>query len=109
MKEDVCVLLLLLCYSIEDIDDLNGSDCMHMLTIKTSNWSAEKEWRTFFPPNPPKHKEQLPSAKVVFLGARIEAKHEKDLRKICTEKGILLLKMIPEFSQHKLVAQPLGF
>lgn len=92
---------------IGDIDNIDGNICMHMLTVKSLDWCMEREWRTFFPANPPIHKEQMPIAKAVFLGAHIEPKNEKRLREICVPKGISLFKMIPITSQLKLVAEPL--
>jgi len=91
---------------INDIDDINGSICMNMLTVKSPDWSYEKEWRTFFLRNPPNHKEQMPKPKAVFLGTRMVHNDELQISEICFKKGISLYKMEPSLIQHKLIAKP---
>jgi hypothetical protein len=91
---------------IHNVEDINGFNCMNMLTIKTTDWSVEKEWRTLFPQNPPIHKEQMPTAKAVYLGSKIDIIQEEQLRDICMRKGILLYKIRPNYQQHKLEALP---
>ena len=92
--------------NINDIEDINGSNCMHMLTIKTLDWSIEKEWRTLFQQNSPIHREQMPTAKAVYLGSKIDIMHEEHLHDICIRKGILLYKMQPNYQQYRLEALP---
>lgn len=101
LYKDHCTL------QIDDIDHVDGSVCMHMLTEKSLAWRHEKEWRTFFPPNPPNHKESMPTAKAVYLGARILPKNEERLKEICNRKQIRIYKMVPIISEYKLIALPL--
>ncbi len=88
---------------VDDIKDIDGSLCMHILTEKSLAWSHEKEWRTFFPPNSPSHKETMPTAKAVYLGARILPEDEKRLKEICSHKQIVIYKMVPKISEYKLI------
>lgn len=101
LYKDHCTL------QIDDIDNIDGSVCMHMLTEKSLAWCHEKEWRTFFPPNPPRHKENMPSAKAIYLGARILPEHEECLKEICNRKQIGIYKMVPKISEYKLIPVPL--
>ena len=98
LYKDHCTL------QVSDLDDIDGSVCMHMLTEKSLAWRHEKEWRTFFPPNPPRHKEYMPLAKAVYLGARILPEHESRLKEICGRKQIRLYRMVPKISEYRLVA-----
>ena len=88
---------------VGDLDDVDGSVCMHMLTEKSMAWQHEQEWRIFFAPNPPQHKESMPLAKAVYLGARILPEHEARLTEICRRKQIALYKMVPQISEYRLV------
>ncbi len=92
---------------IHDLEEINGSIGMHMLTIKTTDWSCEQEWRTLFESNPPCHLEHMPLAKVVYLGYKIGEEHQTKLHDICVQKGISLFKMKPEHSLQRLVPFPL--
>lgn len=92
---------------IHDLEEINGSNCMHMLTIKTTDWSNEQEWRTLFESNPPTHLEHMPPAKEVYLGYKIGEEYQAELHDICVQKGISLFKMNPEHSLQKLVPSPL--
>lgn len=98
LYKDHCTL------QVSDLDDVDGSVCMHMLTEKSLAWQHEKEWRTFFSPNPPRHKENMPLAKAVYLGARILPEHEARLQEICRSKQIELYKMVPQISEYRLIA-----
>lgn len=91
---------------IEDLDGLNASDNMHMLTIKSPAWSYEKEWRTLFPPNPPCNKEKMPKAKCVYMGANISDDNTEKIDMICKKKGIALYAMNVDISKSKYVATP---
>lgn len=88
---------------INDWDDVDGSLCMHMLSTKSPQWSYEKEWRTFFLPNPPCHKEIMPTPSVVYLGARISDKDAGAIYEICKNKGIQVYKMMPSVEKHVLI------
>jgi len=91
---------------IHDIDSIDGSICMHMLTEKSIAWRHENEWRTFFPPNPPTHKESMPTAKAIYLGAKILPEHAARLKEICARKQIEIYKMAPIISEYKLIPTP---
>lgn len=91
--------------SIDDLENIDGSKCMHALSVKSPEWSYEKEWRTFFPPNPPSHKELMPTPKVVLLGSKISNLDRDKLKKICTNKGITLYQMKLQLGQHRLIAE----
>lgn len=91
---------------IHDVDEINGSDCMHMLTIKSKKWKHENEWRAFFMPSPHSRREPMPVAKEVYLGAKIEKAYEMQIREICKKKKIKLLKMVPQISNQRLVEVP---
>ena len=101
LYKDHCTL------QINDIDHIDGSVCMHMATEKSVAWSHEKEWRTFFPSNPPIHRETMPPAKAVYLGARISEENESRLINICRNKQIDIFKMVPQISEYKLVPIPI--
>ena len=88
---------------VDDLDELNSSDCMHMLTVKTQKWNHEREWRTFFKATPPKNRENMPCAKVVYLGANIFSEHEQKLKIICEQKKIKVYKMHLQIAEHRLV------
>lgn len=92
---------------IHDVDEINGSDCMHMLTIKSEKWQHENEWRTFFMPSPHSRREPMPVAKEVYLGAKIERAYEIQIREICKKKKIKLFKMVPQMSNQRLVEVPM--
>ena len=94
------------CFSINNLDDLTGSLCMHALTIKSPEWSYEHEWRTFFLANPPIHKEQMPVPKAVFLGAKINENNKIKLTNICKNKNIPIYKMELQLNHHRLIAKP---
>ena len=90
---------------INRIEDITGNLCMYALTIKSTNWSYENEWRTFFPANPPAHKEKMPTPKSVFIGAKTSATDINKLVKICECKRIPIYKMKLQLSQHSLIAE----
>lgn len=92
---------------IHDLEEINGSNCMHMLTVKTPGWSNEQEWRILFKPNPPIHLEYMPIASEVYLGYMMPEEHQARLYDICIQKGISLFKMVPDHSQQKLIPSPL--
>ena len=92
------------CYvEISDWDDVDGSMCMHLLTMKSPEWGYEKEWRTFFRPNPPCHKEIMPTPSVVYLGARTSDKDANAIYEICKNKGVQVYKMMPLVEKHALI------
>lgn len=101
LYKDHCTL------KIDDIECIDGSLCMHMLTEKSLTWCHEKEWRIFFPPNPPYRKERMPVAKAVYLGAKILSEDEMRLKEICGNKHISIYKMVPKISEYKLVPVPM--
>ncbi len=92
-------------YNITDLDDLDGSNSMYALTVKSPEWSYENEWRTFFPCNTPGNKEIMPVPKVLYLGVRVTEPDKNKLKEICKRKGIILYQMnlVPEKQVLKAV------
>lgn len=90
---------------IHDADEITGSLSMHLLTLKSPQWSYEKEWRTFFPKNAPFHREAMPIAKSVTLGAKISRANEETIRNICKTKGITVFKIRADLKAGKLIVE----
>ena len=94
--------------SVDDVDAIDGSLCMHLLTEKSGAWRHEQEWRMLFPSKPPSNREMMPAAKAVFLGARIQADHEQRIKDICKRKHINLYKMAPQIAEYTLIPIPIS-
>lgn len=91
------------------IDQLNltnektGRFCMEASIIKSTAWSYEREWRTFFKSKEEHQKEDFFPVTAVYLGARISNEIETRLLSICKTKGIPVYKMFPDVKTHKLI------
>ena len=96
----------LLNIEISDIDDINGSLTMHMLTLKSPEWSYEKEWRTFFLPKHNSNAEQMPTPCAVYLGSQMSKGDEIKVYQICAAQNIPVYKMMPDQRSHKLIPKP---
>lgn len=95
------------CYfEISDIDNINSVIAMHMLTLKSLEWSYEKEWRIFFEPKYKPHAEQMPTPCVVYLGAKMTCDDEFKVYEICRSKRIPVYKMSLNQRTHNLTPLP---
>lgn len=90
---------------IHDVDEVTSSTSMHLLSLKSTQWSYEGEWRTFFQKNPPSHKETMPVAHSVTLGAKIDRTNEEKIRRICNAKGISVFKIKADLKAGKLLIE----
>lgn len=100
LYKDTCYL------EISDIDDINGSLTMHMLTLKSQEWSYEKEWRIFFEPKLTPNAEQMPTPCAVYLGALMTPSDETRVYEICQINHIPVFKMVVNQRSQKLEPKP---
>ena len=92
---------------VSNIEMITSSACMQMLTQKSLDWEYEKEWRIFFPANESRRRENMPPAKVLYLGARISPNDANKLLEICNRKKISAYQIMPNSCEQKLVAIPI--
>ncbi len=103
LANDIADLTLPIIYTndyitVKDIEEIDGNSCMYAMTAKSLDWQHEKEWRIFYPPNPPTHKENMPVPKVVYLGCRMTDENKKRITKICADKGIEVVQK--DYTNH---------
>lgn len=80
-------------YEITDAADINSSLAMYTLTLKSTKWSYEKEWRIFYEPKTIPHAEPLPTPCAIYLGEKMACTDESKVYNICCSKQIPIYKM----------------
>lgn len=93
--------------TVDDIDQLDGSQAMHLLSCKGMDWEYEKEWRIFYTANEAPRRETMPIPKEIYLGPRISDDNRRIMAEICMEKGIHLYQMVVNIESQKYIPQPM--
>lgn len=91
--------------TVNDIDQLNGSQAMHLLSCKGMDWEYEKEWRIFYIANEEPRREAMPIPKEIYLGPRISHDNKRMMTEICVEKGIHLYQMVVNIESQKYIPE----
>lgn len=81
-------------FTVDNIDDINGSICMYAMSWKTSIYAPEKEWRIFFTPHDKPSAEKMPHPSAVYLGAKMDETNKIIICEICKEQNIPVFQMM---------------
>lgn len=78
---------------VDDLDSLDGSQTMYMLSCKSLDWEYEKEWRIFYLPDEKPRPEKMPVPKEIYLGPKVGEDDKQTMIAICRDKSIPLYQM----------------
>lgn len=89
--------------AVDTIDELDGSQAMHALSCKSTDWEYEKEWRIFYLRDVVSREQKMPPPKEIYLGPRIKTEDKLKLCSICVEKEMRVFQMEPCVTTNELI------